>query len=1690
MSFNQYQTVQITDLMVKEQIISPISIDLGAKNTGVYFAHYKAGGSIEDIEKEGKVYQLERDSYTLLMTNRTARRHQRRGYDRRQMVKRLFKLIWEEHFGLEWDKDVQQTTSFLFNRRGFSFLTEEYDAEILRRFPKEAYQALPKELQINVNELGEYDFTGALTEWANEGEGKTKSMFDAINEEPKRIRNRLVFITKTKKLREYCDKRRGGNEIQPENKKNLENLSRWVWDEWQNSRVYGLDETFVAKDQSNGSEIEWKKPTSFNLVIYLNQQSPEVASQILNSLPDISSEKELKASIWNFKGEDFKLEEKDFTLPDSLEENATKREKDDYQKAVVEWKRLHLQHLTFALHKTLNELQSGGRHRSKYFKEIEDVLENKRLKGAKKDGKPISDNYVDRFCKKLSDGDYEPIREVVELSRLISHMSNLELKPLCKYFNDEEHKNEDCWDENRLKEIFGRWIMSEWRINPEKDKDKAVGKKGDYQKLCKDWKTHGGGVVDFWLETNPFHTIPPYQDNNNRRPPRCQSLILNPAYLDKRYPAWQMWLSELKEMPCVIGYLRNFENELQGLESGRGKKYFGDVATGKLKTDSGLRVRKDLDAHILQFIFDRVKADDPLKLNEIYSHAKKIKQNQHKSDTDSAQAVEKARRELETAISKSALPDPLKDYQKSAVYEQGTFLHLICKYYKIRQRSRDGRIFIHPEYRYVKDRGYENTRRFDDKNQLLTYCNHKPRQKRYQMLGDLAGLLQIAPVKLRAFVEDQDGKTADEKLFNWLKDIDTLQTNCDKAAKQQKARRGSLKPDIQKVYGLIDYRRQRESPSKRKIKEILEGSRVDEAYELHGVCERAKSLCLSVTQSLYNSSKQQQWQRDLENNPAAAVYLLAQINNLAFKERSGNANTCAVCSADNAQRMQMITSETIEESHAKAQRLPAIDTRLIDGAVMRMARIVGGAIASDKWEKIKGELIAEKHVRVPIITESNRFEFEPSLKEIKGKGLSNAEKDGRSAGQQKLAASKRDRIREAGGEFCPYTDVSLKGTGDKDHIIPRSSEWGTLNDEANLIWASEEGNKEVKGDNVFSLAHLKPNYKQTQFGTSNDQEIEDWIEEKIGNDEGEHFKFGPYRSFINLTPDQQTAFRHALFLVGNPLREKVISAIDNRTRTLVNGTQRYFAQVLADSLYKKAKAIKKHGLLSFDFFGVEAQDNTRGDGIHDLRVDYEKANHEISKYSKQDEEKQHPYSHIIDAQLAFAITADSHKNDGGLLLRIDDSYNLWPVNRDTGEILDKTILHAILVKPDDEQIKRLERNKPDQTTFTHRSIHRDGIYAERYLPILVHKKTSEVRIGFDWSNSFELKDTKLNRKKLYFALQFNQQGINPRLTKDNSIEELKEYLSIAGFSSKTKYFYISLSVQAIHSYYVKHYNTSKGYQQYSDEMKFLRSLSYRTEKKKITTLKEAENILKDQKNFQAGKPKLTLPVKKAWERLVDEWEKSTLADDAFLKQFFREPGSKQPHEKVRKVFSLPVKTGEGKILLKRNSWNGKDTFQIVNDSDSRKVDTKAFIPVFVNSKRKIGRLLSESAKSERVFLLSEDKNEQYYYRIDDDIKVIDPKAWYCIKLNDDLPKWGIKKLEFCIDNNTRPQVRLTLNNKPKQDEIEKIVDHPLLKPKEKEKLKTRLQEGTEENTIIEYTGSGFQQGIYDKLLPVLEAYYR
>ena len=74
-TINIYAIFISYDFMKK---ILPIAIDLGAKNTGVFSGFYDKGTKLENLStKQGKVYELSKDSYTLLMDSRTSKKRLR-----------------------------------------------------------------------------------------------------------------------------------------------------------------------------------------------------------------------------------------------------------------------------------------------------------------------------------------------------------------------------------------------------------------------------------------------------------------------------------------------------------------------------------------------------------------------------------------------------------------------------------------------------------------------------------------------------------------------------------------------------------------------------------------------------------------------------------------------------------------------------------------------------------------------------------------------------------------------------------------------------------------------------------------------------------------------------------------------------------------------------------------------------------------------------------------------------------------------------------------------------------------------------------------------------------------------------------------------------------------------------------------------------------------------------------------------------------------------------------------------------------------------------------------------------------------------------------------------------------------------------------------------------------------------------
>ena len=1637
----------------KKHFISPISIDLGAKNTGVYFAHYKAGSSLDDFEKlkedqekgiKGVVYLLEKDDYTLLMQNRTIKRHQKRGFDRRQMVKRLFKLIWTQHFDQEWDKDTQQAISFLFNRRGFTFLTEEYDPEALEEFPVEIlnHDQFPKKLRnlLNIsNPSGETVNLHEEIEELSKNEKKLKDINQLFKEETKKITRPLYVIDRAKKLKEYCQKR-DKNQIIKENLKDqvkLSELPKWVLKEWENRGI--------KKFELNKESLK-----NVDIVSHLNKLSSEEINKILKTIREVGEEKKLKSSIWNIKLENFNLEKSIEQLqksPEEIQEESNKTTK-------TKWIQTHLQHLGFALERTYNELKSGGRHRKEYFKEIKNVLE---ADYSNED----SPKYLKNFCNNLKK--HKSLNNE-SLKNLIGHLSNFELKLLRSYFNDKVHQKEDQWNEEELRAKFKHWVNNIWRVNPKKNKKKAKGEEYSYEDLKNKLKDNMN-IIDFFLNTDPNLTTPPYQDNNNRHPPKCQSLILSPIFLDNKYKDWEDWLKDLEQL--TTEHLEDYKEQLKSLKSSKNKSYFSQNIKNNLKQDSGKRTEKHLKTRTLQFIFDRVKKEDPLKLNEIYSYTKKLKQNirDNKLQTE----IEENKKKLQKAIEKSKLPEKLKtkpDFNKESIFEEGSFLHLIYKYYKLRQRAKDGRLFIHPEYKYIKKRGYKNTGRFKKEKHLLVYCNHKPRRKEYQTFEDLSAILQISSKALRKKIGVSD-EDSDEKLIKILKEIRGLTLNCTKIAQQQKERRGFLKSHINTIYYSIATNRQKsiqtainsihnnseknkklsssqiKKNEKNVIKETLQEldkkNKIKEAYKLYKLCENAKNFYKEVLKKLDPdySNKKETIEKNLKTNPAIAFYFLAQVGNIAFKERNGNANTCPVCSLDNSERMQSVSDKN-NNLTTKASRLPAIPTRMFDGAIRRMSRIITKAIAEEKWTDIEKHLKNNEKVNIPIITESNQFEFEPSKENLirekrttrrKGKVLNRDE--GLDLLDKDLTL-KENRIKT--NDLCPYTGKTISD-GEIDHIIPRASKYGTLNDEANLIWATKKGNKQ-KDKTEYSLSNLNSEYKLKLFGTSSNDEIKNWIKKIIWDDKTKDFKFGKYISFINLTDDEKKAFKHALFLKGEEIRDKVIQAIDNRNRSFVNGTQRYFAEVLANELYKKAKKEKREHFLSFDYFSTPYKE------IHAIREKFKKnkeynlLNPEMTKYRKLKNKTQEPYSHLIDAQIVFISSLSNHYDKGSFKLKSD----VIDVFKDYKKI-----------KVSDKEFnkKSLERklSKPEDTTYSNQPLFNQNSVAMRFLNLIEINLIEEEEViylkGFLELNelkkilelSVELLKLKENIKSDFFK-KIEDQDLEKLKTlyfekfKKVSKKNNQSFLIKNNGKEKAKIKFYTLDRQKVFNFLIDNFNTSSDLPLDEEKLSILQELTelwYFTKKEEVIKQEKNKSLkLNEQKPNKFKRADLTNPhLKSAWKNFNEQFKSKNDLTQNDIKQYFLNQKNHYAHQKVRKKFSLPIKTSKG-FLIKKKNWQGNAVFYC------RPASNKFSQTVLhINKNKEEDERLSNIYRQKNIFYIDDNpKNLKTILRPIDITSAIDPNKYYPAKIPNEFKDY-IKEIKNKRTDRIRPQYRFQLKENKK-----------------------------------------------------------
>jgi hypothetical protein len=104
------------------------------------------------------------------------------------------------------------------------------------------------------------------------------------------------------------------------------------------------------------------------------------------------------------------------------------------------------------------------------------------------------------------------------------------------------------------------------------------------------------------------------------------------------------------------------------------------------------------------------------------------------------------------------------------------------------------------------------------------------------------------------------------------------------------------------------------------------------------------------------------------------------------------------------------------------------------------------------------------------------------------------------------------------------------------------------------------------------------------------------------------------------------------------------------------------------------------------------------------------------------------------------------------------------------------------------------------------------------------------------------------------------------------------------------------------------------------------------------------------------------------------------------------------------------------FMLRRKGWDGNHTYQIINDSDSRKGENKPISPI-LTPEGKIEESLASWAKSSNFVKLKK-------HDFSDGVPA-DPDQWFLITDQTNYPR-GIEKVWLRIDNKTAPEVAIKL----------------------------------------------------------------
>ena len=230
----------------------------------------------------------------------------------------------------------------------------------------------------------------------------------------------------------------------------------------------------------------------------------------------------------------------------------------------------------------LNSIDFGHQHRRKYLEAIgNEIQKDSRL------------------------ADLKTKYGASALKNLIGNISNLQLRALRWYFNDAAMKGADYYDGDRFKSVFVRWLQN-WHVEEETRVNRNNALKVIHP---------AEDILAALMTIDAELTIPPYEDQNNRRPPKDQTLWLNPQSLNEQYGSqWRIWVNNLRkrnpELAEGIAPILELTDRRSRL-----------ITNKQRLTDASLYA----DSYFLQRLLDRSKIHDTYALRAISKNNKSEK---------------------------------------------------------------------------------------------------------------------------------------------------------------------------------------------------------------------------------------------------------------------------------------------------------------------------------------------------------------------------------------------------------------------------------------------------------------------------------------------------------------------------------------------------------------------------------------------------------------------------------------------------------------------------------------------------------------------------------------------------------------------------------------------------------------------------------------------------------------------------------------------------------------------------------------------------------------------------------------------------------------------------------------------------------------------------------------------------------